>query len=220
MTQNEQRNARIEQNLGLVHHCANRFRGRGVEYDDLFSAGCVGLTKAADGYDPALGYAFSTYAVPAILGEIRRLFRDGGAVKVGRAAKEKARQLLQLQAQFRQENGREGTIHEIAEQAGVEPAEAAQLLSALTPPLSLTIEDEAGESQADLPVDSGEETLLDRLELERAMQTLSPQDQSLITCRYYQNMTQSATAAKLGMTQVQVSRREKRILLLLRQVMD
>lgn len=220
MTQNEQRNARIEQNLGLVHHCANRFRGRGVEYDDLFSAGCVGLTKAADGYDPALGYAFSTYAVPAILGEIRRLFRDGGAVKVGRAAKEKARQLLQLQAQFRQENGREGTIHEIAEQAGVEPAEAAQLLSALTPPLSLTIEDEAGESQADLPVDSGEETLLDRLSLERAMQTLSPQDQSLITCRYYQNMTQSATAAKLGMTQVQVSRREKRILLLLRQVMD
>lgn len=220
MTQNEQRNARIEQNLGLVHHCANRFRGRGVEYDDLFSAGCVGLTKAADGYDPALGYAFSTYAVPAILGEIRRLFRDGGAVKVGRAAKEKARQLLQLQAQFRQENGREGTINEIAEQAGVEPAEAAQLLSALTPPLSLTIEDEAGESQADLPVDSGEETLLDRLELERAMQTLSPQDQSLITCRYYQNMTQSATAAKLGMTQVQVSRREKRILLLLRQVMD
>ena len=220
MTQNEQRNARIEQNLGLVHHCANRFRGRGVEYDDLFSAGCVGLTKAADGYDPALGYAFSTYAVPAILGEIRRLFRDGGAVKVGRAAKEKARQLLQLQAQFRQENGREGTIHEIAEQAGVEPAEAAQLLSALTPPLSLTIEDEAGESQADLPVDSGEETLLDRLSLERAMQTLSPQDQSLITCRYYQNMTQSATAEKLGMTQVQVSRREKRILLLLRQVMD
>ena len=220
MTQNEQRNARIEQNLGLVHHCANRFRGRGVEYDDLFSAGCVGLTKAADGYDPALGFAFSTYAVPAILGEIRRLFRDGGAVKVGRAAKEKARQLLQLQAQFRQENGREGTIHEIAEQAGVEPAEAAQLLSALTPPLSLTIEDEAGESQADLPVDSGEETLLDRLSLERAMQTLSPQDQSLITCRYYQNMTQSATAAKLGMTQVQVSRREKRILLLLRQVMD
>lgn len=220
MTQNEQRNARIEQNLGLVHHCANRFRGRGVEYDDLFSAGCVGLTKAADGYDPALGYAFSTYAVPAILGEIRRLFRDGGAVKVGRAAKEKARQLLQLQAQFQAENGREGTINEIAEQAGVEPAEAAQLLSALTPPLSLTIEDEAGESQADLPVDSGEETLLDRLELERAMQTLSPQDQSLITCRYYQNMTQSATAAKLGMTQVQVSRREKRILLLLRQVMD
>ena len=80
MTQNEQRNARIEQNLGLVHHCANRFRGRGVEYEDLFSAGCVGLTKAADGYDPALGYAFSTYAVPAILGEIRRLFRYRAAL--------------------------------------------------------------------------------------------------------------------------------------------
>ena len=85
------RESLISDNLGLVHSCANRFRGRGVEYDDLFQAGCVGLIKAADGFDPSRGFAFSTYAVPVILGEIRRIFRDGGTVKVGRAMKEKAR---------------------------------------------------------------------------------------------------------------------------------
>ena len=85
------RDERIAENLGLVHACANRFRNRGLEYDDLFSAGCIGLCKAADGFDEALGFAFSTYAVPAILGEIRRLFRDGGAVKVSRTLKERAR---------------------------------------------------------------------------------------------------------------------------------
>ena len=83
------RESLISDNLGLVHSCANRFRGRGVEYDDLFQAGCVGLIKAADGFDPSRGFAFSTYAVPVILGEIRRIFRDGGTVKVGRAMKEK-----------------------------------------------------------------------------------------------------------------------------------
>ena len=85
------RESLISDNLGLVHSCANRFRGRGVEYDDLFQAGCVGLIKAADGFDPSRGFAFSTYAVPVILGEIRRIFRDGGTVKVGRAMKEKRR---------------------------------------------------------------------------------------------------------------------------------
>lgn len=88
------RESLISDNLGLVHSCANRFRGRGVEYDDLFQAGCVGLIKAADGFDPSRGFAFSTYAVPVILGEIRRIFRDGGTVKVGRAMKEKARNAL------------------------------------------------------------------------------------------------------------------------------
>ena len=85
------REKRIQENLGLVHSCANRFKGRGVEYDDLFQAGCVGLIKAADGFDESLGYVFSTYAVPAILGEIKRIFRDGGAVKISRIIKEKSR---------------------------------------------------------------------------------------------------------------------------------
>ena len=86
----------ISENLGLVHSCANRFKNRGIEYDDLFQAGCVGLIKAADGFNDSLGFQFSTYAVPAILGEIKRIFRDGGAVKVSRALKEKARFLLLL----------------------------------------------------------------------------------------------------------------------------
>ena len=91
---NEKRNKLVENNLGLVHSCANRFRGRGTEYDDLFQAGCVGLIKAADNFDESRGFSFSTYAVPVILGEIRRIFRDGGTVKVGRAIKEKSRAAL------------------------------------------------------------------------------------------------------------------------------
>lgn len=90
----ENREKLIEENLGLVHACANKFRGRGTEYDDLFQAGCVGLIKAADGFDSSRGFAFSTYAVPVILGEIKRIFRDGGAVKVSRSLKEKGRVLL------------------------------------------------------------------------------------------------------------------------------
>lgn len=100
------RESLISDNLGLVHSCANRFRGRGVEYDDLFQAGCVGLIKAADGFDPSRGFAFSTYAVPVILGEIRRIFRDGGTVKVGRAMKEKARNALREKERLTASAGR------------------------------------------------------------------------------------------------------------------
>ena len=96
----------IEQNLGLVHACANRFRGRGIEYEELYSAGCLGLVKAADGFREELGFAFSTYAVPAVLGEIRRLFRDGGAVKVSRSLKERSREAVKLSEKLTKENGR------------------------------------------------------------------------------------------------------------------
>ena len=103
------RESLISDNLGLVHSCDNRFRGRGVEYDDLFQAGCVGLIKAADGFDPSRGFAFSTYAVPVILGEIRRIFRDGGTVKVGRAMKEKARNACGKERRYRR--ARAGADH-------------------------------------------------------------------------------------------------------------
>ena len=99
-------NTLVTENLGLVHSCANRFRGRGVDYDDLFQAGCLGLIKAASGFDESLGFRFSTYAVPAILGEIKRIFRDGGTVKVGRAAKEKARQLFTIKEELSKELGK------------------------------------------------------------------------------------------------------------------
>lgn len=208
----------ITENLGLVHACANRFRGRGVEYEDLFQAGCVGLVKAAGGFDPALGYRFSTYAVPAILGEIRRIFRDGGTVKIGRAAKEKARKLLEIREALAGATGKEPTITEIAAKAEMDAAEAACLLSASLPVISLT--DDADEGQTDIPVPAPDEKLTERIDLNNAMTGLTEQERRLIDLRYYKGLTQTVVAGELGMSQVQVSRKEKAILLKLRQMMS
>ncbi|MCL2299044.1 MAG: sigma-70 family RNA polymerase sigma factor, partial [Firmicutes bacterium] len=151
----EDRNAFVEQNMGLVYLCARRLLGRGAEFDDLVQAGCVGLIKAADAFDPGRGPAFSTYAVPVILGEIKRLFREGGAVKVGRTTKERARGLLRLQESLAASLGREPGIAELAARAGMEPGEAAMLLGAGLPVLSLTAGEGGGQGQEwDLPVES------------------------------------------------------------------
>lgn len=127
-----------EEHLGLVHLCANRFRGRGMEYEDLYSAGCIGLLKAVKAFDCTRGVQFSTYAVPVILGEIKRLFRDGGAVKVSRSLKEHAMQIQQLQEQFQQKHGRAATLTELAERSGLSEEIIAESLCAAQPPLSLT----------------------------------------------------------------------------------
>ncbi len=216
MKLSEAQQALVSENLGLVHACANRFRGRGVEYEDLYGAGCVGLVKAAGGFDDTLGYRFSTYAVPAILGEIKRLFRDGGSVKIGRAAKEKMRRLLEIQERLTRTLGREPGIGEIAAAAQTDVSEAAALLSAGLPVLSLTLEEN---ETADIPVPAADERITDRMDLARAMETLSPEERALVTLRYEKNLTQTVTAQRLGMTQVQVSRKEKQILLKLRSKM-
>ena len=208
----------VTDNLGLVHSCANRFRGRGVEYEDLFQAGCVGLIKAAGGFDAELGYQFSTYAVPAILGEIRRIFRDGGTVKIGRAAKEKARHLLAIKEELSALTGKEPTVGEIAEKAGMDPPEAACLLSASLPVISLT--DDADEGQTDIPVPAPDEKLTERIDLKNAMEELNEQERMIIEMRYYKGLTQTVTAQKLGLSQVQVSRKEKAVLLKLRKMMS
>lgn len=206
----------IEENIGLVHVCAGRFRGRGIEYDDLFQAGCVGLCKAAEGYDPEKGFAFSTYAVPTILGEIRRLFRDGGAVKVGRCLKEKAREMLRLQQSLTSQLGREPGIGELAEKAGTDPAHAAFLLNAAIPPLSLTAEDDEQKRQIDVPTPSPDNGIETHLSLLTALEQLEEKDRLLIELRYFNGFTQTQTAKQLGISQVQVSRKEKKILQLLR----
>ena len=149
----------ISNNLGLVHSCANKFRNRGIEYDDLYSAGCLGLVKAADGFDETLGYRFSTYAVPAILGEIKRLFRDGGAVKVSRSLKEKSREAVRLRDELSVSLGREPTVSELSEKLGINEFETVELLNIAVPPASLTATDEEGERQIDIPVDFGEEQI-------------------------------------------------------------
>lgn len=210
------RDERIAENLGLVHACANRFRNRGLEYDDLFSAGCIGLCKAADGFDEALGFAFSTYAVPAILGEIRRLFRDGGAVKVSRTLKERARAAQKVQDALAAQWDRAPTVCEIAEKMGISEYETAELLNLAKPPLSLTEFDGEDERQTDIPVPSGEEEIQNRLALGAVLEALPDTDRKLIELRYYQGLTQVKTAEMLGLSQVQVSRRERAILLEMR----
>ncbi len=208
---NEKRNKLVENNLGLVHSCANRFRGRGAEYDDLFQAGCVGLIKAADNFDESRGFSFSTYAVPVILGEIRRIFRDGGTVKVGRAIKEKSRTALKKKEEISVELGREPTVGELAESLGIDTAETAMLLNASLPAVSLTV-GEDGENQLEIPVDSPEKEISDLLALRQVLLRLDERDRRMIELRYFSGLTQSKTAIQLGMTQVQVSRREKVVL--------
>ena len=205
-------------NIGLVHSCARRFNGRGIEYDDLFQAGCVGLVKAADGFDETRGLKFSTYAVPVILGEIRRLFRDGGTVKVSRSLKELSMRAAREREHFTNTEGREPTVGEMADLLGVEREQAAEAMGAALPPLSLTRSGEEDEGdQIDVPVSPPDELLTDRLALRQVLGELAPRDRELIVLRYLKSNTQQATADKLGMTQVQVSRRERALLLQMRE---
>lgn len=209
------RDETIEKNLGLVRACANRFRGKGAEYDDLFQAGCVGLIKATDRFDPSRGFSFSTYAVPVILGEIKRIFRDGGSVKIGRAIKEKSRAAAKLREEIAMRLGREPTVNELAESLGTDAAETAALLNASLPVASLTADDKNG-AQTDVPVDSPENKISDALALRQVLDTLEERDRKTIELRYYGGLTQAETARRLGMTQVQVSRREKAALAVIR----
>lgn len=211
MTEIKTRNSIVENNLGLVHSCAKRFTGRGVEYDDLFQAGCVGLIKAADNFDESRGFSFSTYAVPVILGEMKRIFRDGGTVKIGRAIKDKSRIIMKKKDEIAVELGREPTVSEISEIVGIDVTETAMLLNASLPALSLTSGEE-GESQFDIPVDSPENEISDFLALRQVIASLDDRDKNIIELRYSKGLTQQKTADILGMTQVQVSRREKVIL--------
>lgn len=214
---NEKNDGFVEENLGLVHLCANRFRGRGIEYDDLYSAGCVGLVKAASAFDTERGVKFSTYAVPVILGEIKRLFRDGGSVKVSRSVRELGMKLSRAGEKFNMTHGREATVSELAELVGCSPEDAAEAIEANMPTVSLTDNfDEEDSVQIDIASASPDYELVDILSLRQALQALNESDRRLIYCRYFKDMTQSDTARILGMTQVQVSRREKKLLLWLR----
>ena len=199
----------ISANLPLVHSLANRFRGRGIDYEELVSAGSLGLVKAYDNFDSSRGLRFSTYAVPVILGEMRRLFRDGGTVKMSRSLKELSMRVLHAREELTK-SGAEPTVTELAEHLGVSPEEAAEAVQASIPPMSLTEREEGGEF--DVPVESAENSLIDKLALRQCMEKLSENDRTLIVLRYFRNKTQSETAQLLGMTQVQVSRRERKIL--------
>ncbi len=204
----------IESNLPLVHKLANRFRGRGIEYEELYAAGCVGLVKACDRFEPERGLCFSTYAVPVILGEIRRMFRDGGSVKISRSLKELSVKAARVREQLSADG--EPRISDIAEALGVTQEEAAEALCAGIPPVSLNSGGEEGE-ELQVPQSSGEDVLIDRLALRQCLSGLSGEDRDIIIQRYFRGKTQCETAQLLGLTQVMVSRRERKILQSLRE---
>ena len=206
------REQRITENLRLVHSCCKRFVGRGIEYDDLFQAGSLGLVKAVDGFDESKGLKLSTYAVPVILGEIKRLFRDGGSVKVSRSLKELSLKASRLSEQLSKTLGREPTVNELAEKLSVTPEELSEALCSTRPTVSLTFDSDGEEQQLDLPTESHESEVVDKLGVRQIIDTLPENDRKLIDLRFYKMYTQQKTAGELGMTQVQVSRREKVIL--------
>ncbi|HIW14057.1 MAG TPA: sigma-70 family RNA polymerase sigma factor [Firmicutes bacterium] len=213
------RDEQIKENMGLVYACAARLRDKGVEYDELVQAGCVGLILACDRFDPGRGFRFSTYAVPLILGEMRRLFREGGSVRVSR----RMRDLAKRAREYMDEKTRQGappTMGEVADFLGVQREEAALALSSTRTPVSLTEsgDEETGREQA-VPVPDDAIAVGDRLALQQALHSMQEKDRALILRRYFQGKTQTQTAQELGMTQVQVSRREKKILLSLRQML-
>lgn len=208
-----ERNKFIEGHFGLVHSCCRRFSGKGIDYDDLFQAGSIGLIKAADGFDEGRNVCFSTYAVPVILGEIKRLFRDGGSVKISRGLKELSLKTSAVREKLQKTLSREPTILEIAKVLEVSEEEVAEALDAARPTLSLSEKSEDGEESgiADIPVDYNDE-IINKLTVGEIRRTLGDKDWRIIGLRFFKGSTQQETANALGMTQVQVSRRERAIL--------
>lgn len=177
----------IEKNLGLVHACAGRFKGRGIEYEELYAAGCLGLVKACDGFDTGRGVCFSTYAVPVILGEIKKLFRDGGTVKVSRSLKELSLKINQERERCLKRTGQEPGRHRTGRNPGHDPGADRPRHPASLPALSLTpTDDEDGLKEFDVPIDSPEEALSDRIGLAEVMDRLSDGDRQLIRLRFLQ----------------------------------
>lgn len=213
------RNKLIESNINLVHACAKRFIGRGIEYDDLFGAGCIGLIKAADGFDESRGLCFSTYAVPSIIGEIKRQFRDTGAIKVSRRLKELSLKVTREKEYIEKHTGEAATISQLAEKIGVSIEEVTEAICASRQVMSLTVDDDDRNSEIQIPVDSCEESICSRLQMEQAIEMLDEIEKNVILLRYFDEKTQVESASILGISQVQVSRKEKKALEKLRKIM-
>lgn len=206
-----QRNELVEANVRLVHSCCKRFVGRGIEYDDIFQVGCIGLMKAADGFDDSRGLCFSTYAVPTIMGEIKRLFRDNGTIKVSRSLKELSLK-VQREKELIEKAGDEATVFLLAKRLQTEPEEIIEALEASRQILSLTYEDENGIGEYQLPSESYENEICSRILIDDAISRLNSEEQEIIRLRYFSEKTQTESANILGISQVQVSRKEKRAL--------
>lgn len=231
----EAREVLIEKNLGLVHHIVRRFAGRGYELEDLFQIGVIGLIKAIDKFDLSLGLKFSTYAVPMITGEIKRFLRDDGPIKVSRVIKENALKVRVVRQRLQSSLGREPTLQELSEETALSEEEMVLAMEATREVESIyaAVYQEDGSELylvdrvasgrgsvgniAEEAVDYEKEELLNHMLLTQLLEGLSERERELIHMRYFQNRTQVEVAAIMGISQVQVSRLEKKILLRMRQ---
>ena len=211
----------VTENAGLIWSIARRYTGRGTELEDLYQLGCLGFLKAVEGFDTAYGTQFSTYAVPKISGEIRRFLRDDGAVKVSRGIKEQAAQIRQTRNHLNQALGREPTVQEISRQTGLSPEEIALAENATAATESIQKETgEEGFSLEHILTDTeSEEKMVERIALLQAMERLPERENMVIRLRYFHSLTQQRVAKVLEVSQVQVSRIEKKALLHLRELM-
>ena len=207
----------LRENTGLIWSVVRRYNGRGVETEDLYQLGCIGFLKAVKGFDLTYGTQFSTYAVPVILGEIKKLFRDGGTVKVSRSLKELSLRINAAREHHSKHCGAEPTPTQLAEELGESVENITLAIQAAQPALSLTPENrEESDRQMDIPVESPEEELADKIGLAEVLKSLPEEDRLIIQLRFYGGKTQSDTAKLLHTTQVQISRRERKILKVMR----
>lgn len=212
----------ITQNSGLIWSVAKRFTGRGVEADDLYQLGCLGFLKAVNGFDFHFGTQFSTYAVPKIAGEIRRFLRDDGAVKVSRSLKERAASIKLIRNRLINILGREPTVQEISRQSGFTPEEiaAAEIATATVESMQQESGEDGFSLESILSDTDSEDIILERLTLRQGIERLPEREATVIRLRYYHSLTQDRIAKILSVSQVQVSRIEKKALQLLRAYMD
>ena len=212
----------ISENSGLIWSIARRYFGRGVDADDLYQLGCVGFLKAIAGFDEDYGTQFSTYAVPKISGEIRRFLRDDGAVKVSRGIKERAAAIHSARRVLEQRLGREPTLSEISSETGLEPEDIAVAETASAPAESLQREafEDGFTLEEILGDDTETERILERVSLGEAISTLPEREKQVIALRYFHDMTQDTAARVLGVSQVQVSRLERRAIGRLREALS
>ena len=212
----------VNENSGLIWSVARRFIGRGAEADDLYQLGCLGFLKAIEGFDLSYGTQFSTYAVPKIAGEIRRFLRDDGAVKVSRGIKERAATIKTVRNQLLHTLGREPTINEIAEKSGFTIEEIATAETATATVESMQQESgEDGFTLENILTDTEtEDVLLEKISLRQAISRLAEREAHVIRLRYFHGLTQERVSKVLGVSQVQVSRIEKKALQRLKEMMN
>lgn len=210
----------MRRNAGLVQSIAVKFCGRGTEFEDLVQIGNIGMLKAIRSFDAARGCVFSTYAVPLIFGEIRRFLRDDGLIKVSRPQKKLGAMLMRAKEEYITKNGASPHIDEIAAACGVSPEEAAAALSAVSPTMSLS-EPLCGEGENftlenTLCEEDGNEKMLEKITLAEALAKLPELWRRIVLLRYFKDLSQQSTAEILGLSQVKVSREEKKLIEFLR----